>query len=369
MNFFFELIQVSLGRRISLSDVPSASEWETVYSAARRHAIVGVLLRGLEQLPKNQLPETLLLLRWIGEMQTIQKRNREIDKRCMMVFSWLREEGFRGSLLKGQGIARLYEGMIKEGDEMASLRQSGDIDIFVDGGMENALLRMREIGVEMEGWDYKHARFTLWGDTELELHYHVDVLYDWIKNRKLQKWFEEHKVDLFEEKDGWTTPSVQFNVFYILLHIYRHFFDSGVGLRQVMDYYMVLRAAYKSRLLVTEYVEAVKVFGMGRFASGLMWVLLEVMNMPREWMPWRPDEREGRFIISRIMKEGNFGYRSTICPLKCGRVGQMMALLRHNTHLVMRYPHEAVAAPLWMVGHWCWKQWVMRRGAFKTYLH
>ena len=32
-------------------------------------------------------------------------------------------------------------------------------------------------------------------------------------------------------------PTRDFNAVFLLIHIYRHFFDEGIGLRQLMDYY------------------------------------------------------------------------------------------------------------------------------------
>lgn len=39
---------------------------------------------------------------------------------------------------------------------------------------------------------------------------------------------------------GITVPTINFNIIYILSHLYRHVFTEGIGLRQLIDYYFVL---------------------------------------------------------------------------------------------------------------------------------
>lgn len=88
--------------------------------------------------------------------------------------------------------------------------------------------------------------------------------------------------------------------------------------------------------------------------------------MPREWMPWEPDEKEGRYIIlTQVMERGNFGQYSATRQQKSGRIGYMMAMLRHSAHLVRRYPGESLSAPTWIVGHWFWK--MGKKGEMRTF--
>lgn len=348
MNLFFELLQLALGTRDRLSAAPSAEEWSRVHRVAQEQAVAGICLVGLDRLPAEQRPPKALLLQWIGESEIIRQRNVEMDAHCVELLQRLEEAGLRASILKGRGIAKLY-------GAAGDLRQSGDIDVFVDGGRESALQKMAELGLPVERWDYKHAHVRVWQDTEMELHYRVDFMYGLSRNRKLQDWFEEHKEMLFERNGAWVTPSLEFNLFYILLHIYRHFFSEGVGLRQITDYYYVLKAARETQSASRMAIDAVEEFGMKRFARGLMWVIEEVLATPRELMPWEPDADEGRFILDRVMEGGNFGHYSSNRARLKGRFGIMLSTLRHSLHLLRRYPSEALSAPIWLIWHRLWR--------------
>jgi len=94
---------------------------------------------------------------------------------------------------------------------------------------------------------------------------------------------------------------------------------------------------------------------MERFAKGLMWVMLEVMAMPREWMLWEPDEKEGKYILEQVMAGGNFGHYGDHQKYNTGNLGYVRSLCHHSLHLMRHYPDEAIWVPVWIVWHKLWK--------------
>ena len=374
---FFELLQVALGNRERLSHVPTPEDWMGVYDESERQAVTGILLHGIDRLPVEQRPPQDILLQWIGVGQMIEQRNHLMDKRCIELLTKLKDAGLTPTILKGQGIAQLY------GKELRPLRQSGDIDVFVDCGQKKALAFAESQGQEKVEWDYKHLHLHLWDDTEIEMHYRVEVLLNLRKNRKLQKWFKEHETELFahandnlnanlnlkantnltNDTNRFVTPTVEFNVFYILLHIYRHFLYEGVGFRQIIDYYFVLKNLNDNLNVNESYAyKAVREFGMTRFAKGLMWVMHEALGMQRDWMLWEPDEKEGRYILKQVMRGGNFGHHDERLKHYGGKLGAVKAILTHNMHLLTHYPSDVIWAPVWIVWHKAWKTWMQFKG-------
>ena len=353
----FELLQVALGNLACLSSAPSEKEWEELYDESMRQAVTGILLHGIERLPAEQRPSQAFLLQWIGVGQMIEQRNHLMDDHCVELLHRFKDYGIHGTILKGQGIALLYD------KELRPLRHNGDIDIYVDCGLRRAIEYAKAQGqIEIE-WDYKHLHLAVWDNIEVEMHYRVEVLLNLRKNRRLQRWFETHQGELFgcaENADcigSMVTPTVEFNVFYILLHIYRHFLYEGVGLRQIVDYYYVLKAYSNSAdANRADYaLEAVREFGMTRFARGLMWVMGEVLGMPKEWMLWEPDEKEGKFILEEVMAGGNFGHHDRRLNHGGGKWNAVRDVCKHGWHLFWHYPGEAVWAPWWFVWHRGWK--------------
>jgi hypothetical protein len=93
-----------------------------------------------------------------------------------------------------------------------------------------------------------------------------------------------------------------------------------------------------------------------------MWVMHEVLGMPREWMLWEPDEKEGRYILEQVMMGGNFGHHDERLKHSGGKLGAVKAILTHNMHLLTHYPSDVIWAPVWIVWHKLWKMWIQIKG-------
>lgn len=74
--------------------------------------------------------------------------------------------------------------------------------------------------------------------------YHPEVLLNMVKNKMLQKWFKSEgiQIRIFLHGKDLFAPSIEFNLFYILLHICRHFLYEDVTIRQMMDYFLMMKS-------------------------------------------------------------------------------------------------------------------------------
>lgn len=366
-KIFFELIHASIGLS-QLSIIPTACEWGQLYDMAKKQSLVGICFNGLQQLYRNNPEQTAnmpipLKMQWLGMAAKIQQRNKYMNECCLELQTKLAEAGFRNSILKGQGVAALYAKA-----HLGFLRQPGDIDVYVDASREDVIRYAQLLGDCHPNWDYKHLHLKVYNDVEVEVHYVPEVFLNLWKNRKLQRWFVEHKEDMFDhekiylnestEDVSLVSPSIEFNVFYVLLHIYRHFLYEGVGLRQLLDYYFVLRN-YKngSKNSDLQIKATVKSFGMERFTKGLMWVLQYVFNLDDKYFICEADEKEGKYILSQIMQGGNFGHHDERLNYNGrGKFAAVSKILKHNYHLLSHYPSDVVWAPIWVIWHWMWKR-------------
>lgn len=384
-TLFFELIRVAIGTQAGLSRLPSEAEWEELFEMAVKQSLVGICFIGLHTLgadsddgfAKVGMSEELFF-DWMGMAAQINMKNELVNEQCVELQKRLAAEGYRSSILKGQGVATLY------GKELRGFRQCGDIDIYVDCGRVKAIEYARSVQGDVD-WDYKHLHLEMFDgpstgsgtSTEVEMHYVPEVFLNLRKNRKLQKWFKEPEVQSsmfqsskFQESPtagsgtDLTTPSVEFNLFYILLHTYRHFLYEGMGMRQLMDYYFVLRASSElPGSKIQEVARTIKSFGMKRFASGVMWIMKDVLGFDVSSVPalaevCRPDEKEGRYILSEVMTGGNFGHHDERLADErtTGKMRSIKKILKHNLHLLTHYPGDTLWAPIWIVYHWCWKR-------------
>ena len=255
---------------------------------------------------------------------------------------------------------------------LSLLRQSGDIDVWIEGGVKAVVGLAKKLGQKTKVTE-QHVDFDIFPDTEVEAHFIPTMLKQPFANRRLQWWIEEQASTQFEHwnEAGLCVPTAEFNLVYLLIHIYRHLFGEGVGLRQVMDYYFVLKARNNDNVLSKESVpegraddngnllHTLKSLGLMQFAGGLMYVMHEVFGLQREQMLCEPNERHGRFLLNEIMLSGNMGHydERTKNADRSTRWKRFWLMNKHNFRLISYYPGDTLWAPFARIKVWAWRKW------------
>jgi len=359
-QLFFELIQVAIRHCSSLSRNPSDNEWGALFDLADKHAVAGVAFAALEELVKqNQKPPTEILLEWIGLSEQIKNRNNIVNHRSKELEKLFVDKGFRCCVLKGQGTALYYN--------TPELRQSGDIDLWVtkEGQCKTDEVR-REVlqfakthGYQIDQIDIKHSDIAFFEDVPVEIHFMPSWMFNPIRYRKLQYFFREQADGQFsnhEPQVGFTHTTAGFDVVFSLVHIYRHVFEEGVGLRQLLDYYFILQ--HTSLEERKKAFDVLKALGMSSFAGGVMYVLQKCFLLDSEFLLCEVNVKHGKFLLSEILLAGNFGQfdsRYTFQSKEKRFVNGFLQLKR-NLRFLCYYPSEVLWSPFWKLWHWCWRK-------------
>lgn len=332
---FFALVRAGLWGKVGANlnvdlNLNEMAEWGKVYQLAQEQSVQGIALHGIErfkrQNDKLNIPQ-VFLLQWIGEVQLIEQRNREMNVFVADLFEKLHNQGVEAFLVKGQGLAQCYEKPL--------WRTSGDVDILLSN---DDYLKAKEflmpLGVltEPEETAKKHLAIDIEG-WPIELHgtLHCGL------SRSVDKLLDKVQTDTFEGKmsDGrdknvrvWKNGekiipllSAENDVFYVFTHILQHFYKGGIGLRQICDWCRLLwtfkdslnHGVLESRIREAGLMSQWKAFGA--FA-------VEYLGMPVEAMPFlnvRGKKVDGRCeievnlrkkadkICDFILEVGNFG--------------------------------------------------------------
>ena len=391
IGLFFELLQVSLGNKLELSLNPSEREWRELFLYAKKHALVGVSFMAIKRLPKEQRPPKSLLMQWYMATEQIRAMNVDLDCKALKVANRFLEEGFSNVILKGQGVAKLYQisqidngqWTINNGHQDGELsikeyRTPGDIDIWLNGSRSDILSYVRKHAPDSVVV-YHHADFLKIDGTEVEVHFTPSWMNSPVTNRRLQQWFRTFNfqtVPLFIEgrvkqsgAEGVTSvarrmnyteipsPNIAFNRVYILVHIYRHLFHEGIGLRQLMDYYFVLLQGFTEEER-KETMRVLRSLKMQRFTAAVMWVLQTVFHMDERYLLTMPNEREGQFLLDEIMLAGNFGQYDERLQHERGETALHWALrkIKRNFRFVRSYPSEVLWSPVFKLWHYFWRK-------------
>ena len=246
----FAFLKYCLGSKENMSRVITGMNWQELYSFASKQALLGLCFDGIERLGK-EYPEELkqnpigreLLMTWMGKAQQIRRKNMKVNAVASKLFSVLREDGLRCCILKGQGNALMYPNPYS--------RTPGDIDVWVNASREQITEYAKKHFKLGDDIRYQHIETSVDG-VPVELHFFPCTMNNPIYNTRLQKWFKRNAdlqcsnvVSLPDGIGKIAIPTTAFNVIYQLTHLYHHFFDEGIGMRQIIDYYYVVCDFYK----------------------------------------------------------------------------------------------------------------------------
>ena len=324
-RIFFEFLQVTIGQRSCMSRGLTMGEWKGLYGLLKKHALLGVGYVAIQKLPKEQWPPNAMIMQWVGVAQKIRLLNEELNEECRKVVTQLEHDGIGAVVIKGQSNLENYP------EELREYRNPGDIDLWtkqtndcgipiavqqgesveyeyykgVRGIIEYARLqrRVREDKSRFKPL-YYHVEYHTDKGTEVEMHYRPSFLCSPLRNMRMQRWFKGHFDVCLQNKCrlGFPVPTSSVNVVYQLVHLHRHVFEGGVGLRQLMDYYFALRVwlndVMECKDLQTqgmwseglgthvmsaqEVMAVIRSFGMGKFAGAVMFVINEVFGRANE---------------------------------------------------------------------------------------
>jgi len=371
MQNLYHLLRISLG--ISPADsFPLLSEelWTDLKAKAIKQTVLGVCWGGIEKLPLDKQPPRRPKLVWLADTNDVRKRNEWMDKACRTTVKMLSKVGLHSVILKGQGIARLYP--------TPAYRMAGDIDVLVSPcqPLEDEFVlspdvdkMVKDIRSRIESIGTGAVERTLYHDIEwkfsnvmIEVHHRPMQLNNPWSNKRFQQWTKRFKT---EKHGNFTTPDIEFNLVFLLTHLYHHLLFEGVGLRQVCDYVVLLQAAAKKWPSGEERTEVysrinklLEELRMNRFAAGFMWIMQSVFALPTDSLITTPDEKIGRFILKEIEQAGNFGHyddRIDHEKLAASTVGKFFERVKYRMRFVRIFPSEILWDVPFRLWHWTWR--------------
>ena len=367
-SIIFDFLKYCLGAKGDMNKVVAGMDWRLLYEFASKQAMLGVCFDGIERLGK-EYPEVLrlnpigrdVLMAWMAKAQQIRRLNMNVNGVAAKLYSMLKEDGLRCCILKGQGNALMY------GNPYS--RNPGDVDVWVNASREVIMEYGRRNFDLEDDIRYQHLETTMDG-VPVELHFMPCVMNNPIYNARLQKWFRRNAdlqcsnvVELPDGAGEIAVPTTAFNVVYQLCHLYHHFFDEGIGMRQMVDYYYVLVKSEERRVKnctategmanVTSLQRELKYLGLWKFAGAVMYVLHVALGLPEERMIRSMDVKRGELLLSEILNGGNFGKHFTKYGhfTQQGMAKKYFLKIWRNMHFVRYYPAEALSEPIFRTWH------------------
>ena len=281
----------------------SEGEWKSIWKQATRQSVRGLVFDGLCLLPEHLMPGIQLVVVWTAEVERIEQRNRQMNKVLLELVRSLTEIEKAPLVLKGQGVAQLYEQPL--------LRECGDIDLYFDDVQSEVILldwiRSKGVSIHTEP-DGTHAY--QWKGMDVEHHRRIFDLYAGgiqpYLDRQLQKYGSTCMPLLGDEQSKIRVLSPVLNLLLLNTHLLKHLMGHGIGLRQFCDLaraYHVWKNAYDGEGLK----ECYRRCGLLRWSRLLHMMLVEHLGLPMAELPYKDTLHSSDYLLKRVMEEGNFG--------------------------------------------------------------
>lgn len=346
MHSFRNLLLISMGRMSSFEKDPTPATWTMLFNMARVQSLTGVLYDALPGLPEKQRPPQELAGRWRREAEKIAEVYTLHEGRIAELSAILARLGLHGCILKGTGLSRLYP--------RPERRMCGDIDVWIEGGRDRIIAAFEDAGYPVYGIIYQEAKAAVFDDTQVEIHFHASKMYNPFCNARLQRWLRAHSP--ISAAETLSYPSASFNAVFCMAHMYRHYLEGGIGMRQMMDYYHVLKQLSPSGR--KEAFKTLKRLGMKKFTAAVMTSMWYNFALEDEYLLCGRDMKLGGRLINDVINMGNFGIMDGRNYAREGE-SAFSRFRRKNRRVFSNlhyYPREVLWSPFARLAQYVWRR-------------
>ena len=306
---FLALLKAGLWEKEVRLELYGHIDFSAIYRLACEQQVVGLVAAGIEHVVDTKVCGDNLAP-FVGDALKLEQRNQAMNQFIARLYRVFNRNSVPAILVKGQGIAQCYERPL--------WRACGDIDLLLDKEhyMDAKTNIMSKADSVTEEDDHRLHVALVMGPWVVELHGTLNHRFFPRVNRILDEIQAEvhnqQKVRLWEN-DGIDIPlpAHDEDVIFVFSHILEHFFDKGVGLRQICD---LCRLLYTYRDTIDRQLLEQRLRRMGILSEWKAFAAFAVENldMPPEYMPLYSAERKwsrrARRIKAFMLKFGNFGH-------------------------------------------------------------
>lgn len=308
-------------------EAPAVSDFRVLLASARRQA-VDRLLCGLPSLEVSE-DDRPLFVRWAAGTGAFEAKSLWMEEKVASLGRLMDRHGIRYAVMKGQTCAHYYPRPL--------LRATGDIDVYVPPkDYDKALAALHASGLKLKERTMLHDTFAL-GRLVVELHFAINKLQWPASDRRLRELTAEQFDNADEKTDHFlpiggrdirTLPH-ELNIILLTAHALQHVICGGLGLRQIIDWQLVL-AATAAEIDFPALIAHLKELGLLRMFLVLGYVNVHYLGMRAELFT-----AHGLCLDTPLCKR--LAERLLNWTARCGNFGHDMGLGKDFLHLLQYY--------------------------------
>ena len=342
---------------LAQSSMLSHDEWKNIVDMAIEQTVTGVVFDALLTLPKALRPPKDIYFNLVAQVGDLEEGGYLMNKAIAYLFHAFDKAGIEVFLLKGQAVAQFYPQPLH--------RVHGDIDLLVPDAQnfEKAIALMQSLtGEEGEPEDERsHVVFSLKGVcVEVQglnvygigrrcFQHYIDWAKESLKgeSRKLILQTDRQPNDDARSPKTAILPPMRFDLMFVFVHLMNHFFDGGVGLRQVCDWMRYLHEN-RSTIDLSQLEKDLHTLGLMPHWQTIASTAVCWLGAPKESIPfYSPSfDKKGRIALNHILRSGNFGMlRTNVFEEKNShlmrRFGTLLSLFPSYGRVARLFPADA----------------------------
>ena len=282
--------------------LPEGIDWTKVDTMAQEQGVTAFVYDGVRDLHTDVPGE--ILQKWLRKLLAGVSRNEMLMRAQDEIVRWFAEADIPAVILKGSSVSRYYP--------QPDLRALGDIDILVEkSACEKAQKILEEQGYTFLDTDHQfHLEFSRRG-VHVELHYNVTKLPSNQGGQMARKVMENFGENIGQGCIGnyvFPVLSEERQAMSLAMHMIRHMFGSGIGLRQMLDWATYI-AKVDGRVFADVTMPLLEQCGLLQYAKIATMTCVRYLGLPTEYLDWCSEvrEEECRMFINSVFFGGNMG--------------------------------------------------------------
>lgn len=333
-EIFFELLRASIWQReVNLKVFQTSFSWSNICRSLESHALLALaadaILNINEKLPSDCQLTQIQVMAIMQHCATVAQTHFDLNNAIVKSFQFLENSGCHPILLKGQGLATLYP--------IRNARSCGDIDIYINPSeYEKACEAIKQLinnpqAVETAEEAAHHYEIHD-GKIIYEIHRYPSVAGNqsyqdkyyalsstYLKPEKCNTIIIDNSVlsdqNLHAVSVQIPVPCTQYNVLYVFNHLCQHLWEGGVGLKQIIDWMMLLSTALSKKELDLAILKSdLQTIGLYRAWRILAGVLVYQLGFPKERFPfWNEHlaQKSQGYYIDELIGGASFGSKTS----------------------------------------------------------
>lgn len=212
----------------------SAEDWKLLLWEAHRQRVMGLVADAVAALPYDEQPPLAIRVKLALELEVIEKNNITVNAAAKELMAIFETEGFHPVIQKGPAVADLYPNPLH--------REPGDIDFYFPADeFERSLVFVRMLSRDATSADACESGYTSSSRGTVSAPVMESDGAFWYKFDGVT--IEHHPVfyDCRCQFPSIDVRSPEATLLMLSAHILKHALGKGIGLKQIIDYYIARR--------------------------------------------------------------------------------------------------------------------------------